>query len=81
MVECFMGVSITPISRQRDNGKWKSVARLQAKDGPPVIALGWPLEHGTEEEANVTAMATAKRQIHRGQWQEQQPTSEFQPLG
>lgn len=54
---------------------------LQSDDGIQVIALGWPLEHDTEQAANVTALATAKRQIHRGQWHEQQPTSDFQPLG
>lgn len=81
-LEIYMGIELSPASELGDNGRWRSRAVLRAVDGnsPAVHLMGWPLEHGTEKEANQAAMAAAKRRIHRGQWRDEDSASNFTPL-
>jgi hypothetical protein len=80
MVGSFLGVTIVTASVEQSDGMWHSRALLYADDGATEVEMwGWPLKHDSEQAANVTAIATAKRRIHRGQWRDNEP-SDFASL-
>ncbi len=81
--EMFMDVLITPTSYFSDfDTRWVAHATLQhLKEPASVVELqGWPTLHQTKRDADLAALATAKRRIHGGRWKEQNEDSGFLPL-